>query len=54
MANRKYGKMTAEQVVEILNSDLVSGIPILSVSSLRQIHGLNKLEEEEKVQFPPK
>lgn len=46
---RKFARDTTEQVVEGLGSDLVQGLNASQVVSLRKVHGLNKLEEEEKV-----
>jgi len=46
---RKYSKDTREQVLETLHSDIKKGLSTSQVASLRKAHGLNKLEEEEKV-----
>jgi magnesium-transporting ATPase (P-type) len=48
---RKFSKDTSEQVVETLSSDTRLGLSLNQVGSLRKAHGLNKLEEEEKVFF---
>jgi magnesium-transporting ATPase (P-type) len=40
---------SAEEVVQALKSDPANGLMVTEVSALRRIHGLNKLEEEEKV-----
>jgi hypothetical protein len=46
---RKFAKITGEEVVEILSSDSTNGLSQLNIASLRRVHGLNKLESEEKV-----
>lgn len=46
---RKFSKDTKEQVVETLSSDSKDGLNAAQVASLRRAHGLNKLEEEQKV-----
>ena len=46
---RKYAKDTTEQVIDTLSSNLRQGLSSIQVASLKKEHGLNKLEEEEKV-----
>lgn len=48
---RRYSKVTSDEVVETLSSNATTGLSAQNLSSLRKAHGLNKLEEEEKVRF---
>jgi magnesium-transporting ATPase (P-type) len=46
---RRFARDTTEHVVEALGSNQLQGLNSSQVASLRKAHGLNKLEEEEKV-----
>jgi magnesium-transporting ATPase (P-type) len=46
---RRFAKDTAEQIVETFGTNLREGLNSNQIASLRKAHGLNKLEEEEKV-----
>eukprot|EP01036_Dinobryon_divergens_P031740 gene31740-41198_t len=47
---RKHAKATSEEVVEelMVNNSVTNGLPALSITSLRRVHGFNKLEPEPK------
>jgi magnesium-transporting ATPase (P-type) len=45
----KFAKITAREVLEHYQSDSEYGLSTSAVVSLKKIHGLNKLAEEEKV-----
>ena len=48
---RRFAQDTTEQVVEALGSHMTQGLNVTQISSLRTVHGLNKLQEEEKVKY---
>ncbi len=46
---KKFSKVTAREVLENFQSDSEYGLSNAAVSSLKKIHGTNKIAEEEKV-----
>lgn len=48
---RKFARDTIDHVIEALGSDLREGLSGAEVASRRKVHGLNKLEEEQKVRM---
>ena len=45
----RFAKATAEEVVDILHTDVNNGLQSIAVESLQKSGGPNKLEDEEKV-----
>lgn len=45
----KAAKETSDQVIYSYNTNINTGLNSNQISLLRKAHGLNKLEEEEKV-----
>jgi hypothetical protein len=48
---RNVMRVSVEDVVKGHDSNLMDGLSIPAIASLRRIHGLNKLEAEEKVRY---
>ncbi len=46
---KKFSKVTAREVLENFQSDSEYGLSNAAISSLKKIHGTNKIAEEEKV-----
>jgi hypothetical protein len=49
LSNRNLSKMTADEIVQSLQSDSESGLTILEALNRLHSHGPNKFEVEEKV-----
>lgn len=49
MVLRKFAKVTAREVLENFQSDSEYGLSNAAIASLKKIHGVNKIAEEEKV-----
>ena len=47
--SRQFHRLTVEEAVEALKSDVSAGLSSNDIEPLRKIHGVNKLEAEEKV-----
>jgi hypothetical protein len=46
---RKCAKLTVSEVVDVFHTDFEHGLTLNDVSTLRKVHGFNKLPEEKKV-----
>jgi hypothetical protein len=46
---RNYSRITSNEVIDSLKSNQEFGLKLADIPSLQRVHGLNKLEKEEKV-----
>lgn len=46
---RKCARLTVSEIVDLFHTDFEHGLTLNDVSTLRKVHGFNKLPEEKKV-----
>ena len=51
LINKNLSKMTGDEIIQTLNSDMESGLSVIEALSRLHSHGLNKFDVEEKVFF---